>query len=188
VRLFVALELDDQARALLAADQRLLDGLGRAVRWVDPAQIHLTLQFLGEVADPQVPPLTAVLDTLAAQPAFDFQIEGLGTFGSPRSPRIIWVGVRLPNPPLMSLQKACQDRLADLGFRPEERAFKPHLTLGRVKDFGAGRLIHETIEGVRPQLGKVLVQRATEVVLFESALRPQGAQYIAAYKVPLARE
>jgi 2'-5' RNA ligase len=185
VRLFVALELDDQARGLLAEYQRQLAALDRAVRWVRPEQIHLTLQFLGDVPDGRVPDVTRALDGLSRLGAFSFEIEGVGTFGSLRSPRVIWVGVRMPNAGLSDLQKACEKSLAEVGFAPEGRAYKPHLTLGRVKDPRAGQQIVEAVEGLRSQAGKRLLQAANEVVLFESILRPQGAQYIGAHKVLL---
>jgi 2'-5' RNA ligase len=187
VRLFVALELDEKAQALLADYQQRLAGLDRAVRWVRPEQIHLTLKFLGEVPEAQVEPIAKALDELAAHEPFEFEIEGIGTFGSPRSPRVIWVGVRMPNPPLTNLQKACEKSLAELGFAPEERAFKPHLTLGRVKDPRAGRDIGEAVSNVQTQVIGRLVQRAGQVILFESILRPQGSQYIAMHKIMLRK-
>jgi len=185
VRLFVALELDENAQALLGGYQRRLAGLDRAVRWVRPEQIHLTLQFLGEVPDGHVMQVSRALDGLGEHEAFEFQIDGVGTFGSLRSPRVVWVGVRMPNPPLTDLQKACEDRLAELGFPPEGRAFKPHLTLGRVKDLRAGREVSEAVSNVQSQASGPLVQRAGQVILFESILRPQGSQYIVTHKVML---
>lgn len=187
MRLFVALRLDEKAKDLLADTQQRLATLDRAVRWVQPEQIHLTLQFLGEVPDARVPRVAEALDGLAGQAAFDFEIEGIGTFGSPRSPRVIWVGVRMPNPSLMDLQKGCETRLADLGFAPEGRAFKPHLTLGRVKDFRAGRQIIEAIEGLGPQTIGRLVQVADAVTLFESILQPRGSLHTGIHNVLLRK-
>ena len=187
MRLFVALELDEKARDLLADCQRQLAALDRAVRWVRPEQIHLTLQFLGEVSDARVPQVAKALDDLGEQAAFDFEIEGIGTFGSPRSPRVIWVGVRMPNPSLTNLQKSCEVQLAELGFAPEGRAFRPHLTLGRVKDFRAGRQIAEAVDSVKSQVFAPLRQAAGQVILFESILRPQGSQYVVAHKIVLRK-
>ncbi len=187
MRLFVALELDDKAKALLADYQQRLSSLDPLVRWVRPEQIHLTLKFLGEVPDTQVPEIAKAMDVLADAAPFEFEIEGVGTFGGPSSPRVIWVGVRGPSSPVMSLQRACQDCLGLLGFAPEGRAFQPHLTLGRVKDFRVGRQITEAVERLQAQLSGHLAQTAEEVVLFESILQPQGAQYVAAHKVLLRK-
>jgi RNA 2',3'-cyclic 3'-phosphodiesterase len=185
VRLFIALELDEDARARLADYQRWLAGLDRAVRWVRPEQIHLTLKFLGDMPDGQVVPVCRALDGLAEHEAFEFQIYGIGTFGSPRSPRVVWVGVQMPNPALMELQKACEEGLAELGFPPEGRAFKPHLTLGRVKDPRAGTAVSEAVSNVQLQDLGPLAQWAGHLVLFASILRPQGSQYLVTHKVTL---
>lgn len=187
MRLFVAIELDERARRLLADYQHRLSSLDRAVRWVRPEQIHLTLKFLGEVPDPQVPRVTQALDGLADRPAFDFEMEGVGTFGSPRSPRVIWAGVQMPNIALSTLQKACEDALSLLGYPPEGRAFSPHLTLGRVKDFRAGRQVAEAVGQLEAQAAERLTQPATEVTLFESVLQPAGSRYVVAHKVVLGK-
>ncbi len=94
----------------------------------------------------------------------------------------------MPNAPLASLQKECEDCLAEIGFAPEGRAYKPHLTLGRVNDPRAGQQIVEAVEKLRSEVSGVLGQTAREVVLFESILRPQGSQYVVAHKVLLRRE
>jgi 2'-5' RNA ligase len=181
------LELDENAQVLLTDYQRRLEGLDRAVRWVSPEQIHLTLQFLGEVPAEQVMQVSRALDGLAEHAAFEFQIDGVGTFGSHQSPRVVWVGVRMPNQPLTDLRKACEDRLAELGFPREARAFKPHLTLGRVKDPRAGKDVSQAVSNVQSQAAGPLMQRAGQVTLFESILRPQGSQYIVAHKVMLRK-
>lgn len=187
MRLFVALELDEKAQALLADCQQRLAELDRMVRWVRPEQIHLTLKFLGEVPDAQAVQVARALDGLAAHQPFEFQIEGLGTFGSPHSPRVIWVGVRMPNPALTALQDDCERALADLGFPPQGRAFKPHLTLGRVKDPRAGRDVAAAVTRAHAREAGPLAQQADHVILFESILRPQGSQYIATHKVMLGK-
>lgn len=187
MRLFVALELDERARKLLADYQQQLSSLDQAVRWVHPEQIHLTLKFLGEVPDQQVPLVAKALDALDDQPAFDFEMEGVGYFGSPRSPRVIWAGVRAPNPPLTTLQGICEEVLSPLGYPPEGRAYSPHLTLGRVKDFQAGKHVADAVDQLKTQVSGRLVQAAEEVTLFESILGPRGSRYVAAHKVLLRR-
>lgn len=187
MRLFAALELDERARDRLADYQRRLRALDAAVRWVRPEQIHLTLKFLGEVPDERVPPILKALDTLAIHPAFRFEMGGVGTFGSSRSPRVVWAGVKMPNPSLSALQQACEEQLAPLGYPPEGRRYSPHLTLGRVKDFRAGRQIAEAVDRLEAQVDEPLEQAAEHVVLFESLLSPKGSQYIAVHKVLLRK-
>jgi 2'-5' RNA ligase len=185
LRLFVALELDGQAEVMLADYQHRLAALEPAVRWVRPEQIHLTLQFLGEVTDTRVMEIARSLDALSDLSSFYFEIGGVGTFGSPRAARVIWAGVHMPNPALAALQKKCEGALAELGYAPEGRAYMPHLTLGRVKDPRAGGQIAEVVAGLQLQASGQLRQTASEVVLFESTLGPQGSQYVVVHKVLL---
>jgi 2'-5' RNA ligase len=188
LRLFVALQLDEKAKDLLADIQQRLAALDRAVRWVQPESIHLTLKFLGEVPDERVPQVAEALDALGELRSFLFEMEGIGYFGNPRSPRVIWTGIRMPNVMLTTIQKKCEDVLAVLGFPPEARAYLPHLTLGRVKDFHAARQIIQAVEGVKSQASEQVTQTATEVTLFQSILRPEGPEYAAAHKILLRKE
>jgi 2'-5' RNA ligase len=89
---------------------------------------------------------------------------------------------------LKAAQTRCEEVLAGLGFPPEGRAYFPHLTLGRVKDFHAGRQIILAVEQMKPQAAERLAQAATEITLFQSILRPQGSQYIAMHKVMLRKD
>lgn len=103
------------------------------VRWVRPEGIHLTLKFLGVVDDASEPRLRAALGQAAgggdARPVM-MQLEGFGVFPDFRRPRVVWAGV-LPDPPLELLQHRVEQAFAPLGFPPEAKPFRPHLTLGR---------------------------------------------------------
>jgi len=186
MRLFVALELDERAKALLAECQKALGQFDSIVKWVRPEQIHLTLKFLGEVSEGQLQSICNALESLAIHPPVTFTVSGLGWFGSPASPRVVWAGVQEPTGRLESLQKACEVRLAELGFRPEDRPFSPHLTIGRVKRSGplakqmTRRIEQLAAEGVGP-----LQQTCHEVVLFESRLFRSGPQYTRVHAVML---
>jgi len=185
MRLFVALELDERAEALLADCQGRLKAVQRQLRWVRPDQIHLTLKFLGEVPEAQVPAICQALESLAVHEPVEFGIAGIGWFGPPSSPRVIWIGVEEPTGRLEALQKACESALADLGFAPERRPFKPHLTLGRVRRGRGGRQISQAVARLEADGVGPLDQRCDQVVLFESRLRPQGPQYVRLHGVVL---
>ncbi|HEU5198464.1 MAG TPA: RNA 2',3'-cyclic phosphodiesterase [Ktedonobacterales bacterium] len=134
-RTFIAIELSDEARSHLSREvHRLAQALPR-LRWVDPGTLHLTLAFLGELDDEQLDKaIQATTDTAAGAKLFALSIGSLGTFGPPRSPRVVWSGVTGDTPHLLSLQKRLSTRLAEQGFPPEERPYAPHLTLARIKD------------------------------------------------------
>jgi RNA 2',3'-cyclic 3'-phosphodiesterase len=111
-----------------------------APRWVDPSGIHLTLAFLGELDDERLA-LAMEAAHVAAQavPSFTYRLTGLGTFGPPPQPRVIWMGVEdQPSPyvqgsPLQLAHRTLNRELERRQFEVEKRSFSPHLTLARVK-------------------------------------------------------
>ncbi|HVP65667.1 MAG TPA: RNA 2',3'-cyclic phosphodiesterase [Anaeromyxobacteraceae bacterium] len=180
LRLFVALAPPPPVRRKLAAAQdRLRREAGRHaadVRWVDPSNIHLTLQFLGAVPEER---LAAIRDAVAAVAAASrplrLELRGAGGFPSARRPRVVFTSLAGDVEALARLVSDLGRQLGQLGFPPEERPFSPHLTQGRARD-GRGA----------PGLGGALAAaasdepvpwRAEEVVLFRSHLSPAGARY-----------
>jgi 2'-5' RNA ligase len=133
-RTFIAIELSYAARAYLA---RLMKGLRAdlpAVHWADPASLHLTLAFLGELDDERLAHARdAAQQAAAASSPFALRISGLGTFGPPHAPRVIWAGVGGDLDRLRHLHATLRAVLAARGFAPEARAFSPHLTLARLR-------------------------------------------------------
>jgi len=184
MRTFVAVDLPAHARGALEA---LLQQLGREVpdvRWARSAGIHLTLKFLGEIQEARVPSLAASLLGAASSVAggFPVAIRRLGTFGDRRSPRVVWVGVEEPAGSLGRLQRAVDEACAGEGFARETRPFSPHLTLARLK--APSRSLGRALTA-RPDLdlGSFPIERVT---LFQSILRPEGAQYVRLRDFPLA--
>jgi 2'-5' RNA ligase len=177
MRLFAALPVPAAARTELGALVRQLRAGAAAawpVRWTPEAQLHLTLKFYGEVAPERLDELGDVLRAAAAgTPPLDCAVAALGTL--PPGPRGRVVVAALDTPAALEL---LQDRLERgseaLGFPAEGRAFRPHVTLGRVRR--EGRLppgAGDRLAALRPQL-PFLVE---EAVLFESRLGPGGARY-----------
>lgn len=103
-------------------------------------------------------------------------MEGVGGFPNIKSPRVVWVGLN-ENAELQQLQKNIEEKLSDIGFEEDERSFKPHLTLCRVKDPRDGRELGKLVEALRPNIKMDF--RADSFVLFESVLSPKGAKYTA---------
>ena len=134
-RTFIAIELGDEARNYLTRELRRLAQTLPHLRWVDSQTLHLTLSFLGELDDEQLDQATqATIDTAVNEKPFTLRIGSLGTFGPPRSPRVVWIGVTDNTPRLLALQKHLTALLAEQGFPPEDRPYSPHLTLARIKD------------------------------------------------------
>ncbi len=136
VRSFVAIELPDELkRELVGLVDRLQADSPPVARWVDPASIHLTLKFLGDVAADRLDVVMAAL-TVAVERLVLFRLEvgGLGVFPSPDRVRVVWVAVSAETDRLQELQRAVDGAMEKLGFPGESRPFTPHLTLARLRD------------------------------------------------------
>jgi RNA 2',3'-cyclic 3'-phosphodiesterase len=141
LRLFVAVE---PPGATAAAAARVIERLRRAgvvARWVDPAQLHVTLHFLGDVPATDLPALCRALDAAGGRSGpFEVAIGGVGAFPDAARPRTLWLGVRAGAAGLVALHAALAAELEPLGFPTEERRFVPHVTIGRVQGGrGGGR-------------------------------------------------
>src|SRR5436190_6988976 len=132
LRLFVAIRVPAQVQRALAAEQRLLSGTGADLRWVRPESIHLTLVFLGNVAEEREPAIEEALQATAVEvPPFHLALRGLGTYPPRGRPRVLWAGLAGGLDALHALQQGIDRRLRQANFTLEERAFRPHVTLGR---------------------------------------------------------
>ena len=136
IRSFIAIELPDEVKETIALIiKRLRPAQHRYVKWVAPEGIHMTIKFLGNISSDQIPQITGIMKTAAAKaPPLDLKLGGLGMFPNDQRPRVIWVALEGNTEPLAAMQREIEKALVPLGFAPENRAFTPHLTLGRVRD------------------------------------------------------
>ena len=178
MRLFVAVDPTDAVRAALARAQATMrDGAPHAdVRWVDPKNLHLTLKFLGNVADERAGEVArAVTAAVAGHAPIALAARGLGAFPSLRRPRVVWAGLVAGVTPLRGVASALDGALVPLGFPPEARPFAAHVTLGRVRSpKGIDRLASAITAGAALDFGG---WTASDVVLYRSHLRPTGSIY-----------
>jgi RNA 2',3'-cyclic 3'-phosphodiesterase len=134
-RTFIALEMNEAQQRHLAEVIRRMSAQLPSVRWVNPAGIHLTLAFLGEMTDEQLGGVMHAVERAARQSkAFSYRLSRLGFFGSPRQPRVIWMGIDEPTGALAHLHRVLNRELDRRGFEVDKRPFSPHLTLARVRD------------------------------------------------------
>jgi 2'-5' RNA ligase len=190
MRLFFAIELEAVARERVAAEQRRLRRIvadTADIRWVDPAQLHLTLVFLGEVGEPRLTVVTA----LATQPIpvapFTLTLGGVGAFPARGEPKIVWLGTRRGASETAAVHEAVAHRVTACGIEVERRRFHPHLTLARVRGRRGGGRFGRRLEhdgGAGPE--SVASLRVAEVTLFHSTLSPHGSTYEALARAPLA--
>ena len=128
-RLFVAIDPPESTRQLLAN----IDPHIRGVRWIDPAQMHLTFAFFGDVAEIIDSALREKLNTIEFG-AFFLPITGVGTFSAKGAPKIIWIGVGKAHPHLFQIHKRVHEAALAAGLEPELRPWHPHITIARCRD------------------------------------------------------
>ncbi|BAJ62901.1 RNA 2',3'-cyclic phosphodiesterase [Anaerolinea thermophila] len=189
IRAFIAIDLPEDLRHKLG---EIMDSLKkktpRAVRWVPPQNIHLTLKFLGNVSPNNLNTLTQMLrqEALRHSP-MQFSVGSLGAFPSKQRPRVIWVGVHAP-PALMDLQRCVDQETAVLGYPVEEREYSPHLTLGRVSQNVTALELRQIADALfDTHVGDLGVVRVTEIRLYRSDLQPGGSVYTPLFTAPLKR-
>jgi len=143
---------------------------------VTTGNLHLTVKFLGAVAEDRIEAIAGALTgAVVGAAAFEAQIEGLGAFPSAARPRVVWAGVTAGAGAMGDLAGRVDEALAALGFAREARPFSPHVTLGRVRQPGRAPALTEALRGAvgRP-FGRLRVARAC---LMRSELSPRGARY-----------
>ena len=187
MRLFVAVELDATVHSAAEAvasqlRERLAGSL--SARWVSTANMHLTVRFIGHLADDRVPAALNVLEPPLAIAPFDLALGDCGVFPSHGPPRVIWIGLQEGLSSLRAMHDEFNRRLRPLGLEPEDRPFSAHLTLARLKDPppGSAALVREAIGRVRVPAARCHVSAAT---LFESRLSPKGSTYTPQLRIPL---
>jgi 2'-5' RNA ligase len=185
-RTFIAFRIEP-LEEMSACIEHLQDALRtEKMKWVDPGKLHITLRFLGDTDPGQVQETGRILgETVQHFESPEVAFRGLGLFRNIRDPRVLWIGmdtgIILPE-----LKTALDHELEGIGFPPEERKFRPHLTLARIKFIrdreSLGDLISEYSDTLFQQ------NRIEELIYYESILRPEGPEYIplrkTSFKIP----
>jgi RNA 2',3'-cyclic 3'-phosphodiesterase len=188
VRLFVALDLPEAVRRSLANVIERLKPKCREARWVHPESMHLTLKFIGHaVADgdtQRLDQLRAALSTVHSSDPVELHFRGVGFFPNERRPRVVWCGIQA-TPNLAQLATGIDRVLEPLGIPPEKRAFVPHLTLARIDPPRRVDALARAAQDL--QSADFGSTRETQFFLFESKLKPSGADYTKIETYPFAK-
>ena len=176
IRSFIAFELPQRAKETLVRIQEQMKRAGSGIGWVKPGGIHLTLNFLGNIQETQVDELSqAMKESAAGFGPLELAFSEAGAFPGMKNPRVIWVGLMGQTDRLAAIKKRLDELLQPLGFEPEQRSFKPHLTLGRVKKKINPALLSAVISEVEIDEKKPFV--VSHLILYKSQLFPDGAEY-----------
>jgi 2'-5' RNA ligase len=185
-RTFIAIEAFDEVHAAaLTAIDRLRSATDN-VKWVEPENLHWTLQFLGDLTDVEMAEVCLrTVRTAAKHEAFTLEARGVGAFPSNERPRTLWLGVGEGAERVIALQAAIEEALRSLGFRGENRQFVPHLTLGRVgRGSDGGRVLAERLAKLADFDGGAMGVDA--VTVYASELGRDGPTYHVLARAPLS--
>ena len=176
MRSFIAIEIPDEIKQGMTEIQSRLKGSGVDAGWTRPEGIHLTLKFLGEVPEAQVPEIrTALTRAVAGCGGFRLEVMGVGTFPDPKNARVVWIGLSDGTGKLVKLQTAVEDAMTGLGFEREARKFTPHLTLGRIRYIRSRDQWLRSLDTVKD--ARLPAFDVRTVSLMKSELKPSGALY-----------
>jgi 2'-5' RNA ligase len=184
IRSFIAVDLSAEITGRANDLIRRLRTSGAKVKWVEGDQMHVTLKFLGDVPNTEIPAICQALTDVAAQHApFQLVSRGAGAYPDLRRPRTLWLGFE-PCEAIERLQRSIDDAMRRLGFPSEHRRFRPHLTIGRVRQGGPSQ----------DELARLLQHHAQfdggccevdEVIVYASFLDRQGPTYDVMGRAPL---
>jgi 2'-5' RNA ligase len=174
-RSFIALEFSDEVKNEFTRVEKLFKASDADVKWVDPLMAHLTLKFLGDITNDQIDSISARLQEVASHfTPFGIKLEGAGSFPKWDFPRVVWIGIGEGGEAIKKVAQEVEDAMVEEGFERENRAFSPHITIGRVKS-------PKNKDKLKNIASKVEVNPVfcdiSRIVLFKSELLRTGAVY-----------
>jgi 2'-5' RNA ligase len=171
MRTFIAVELPDEVRKNIVELINELKTVEAAVKWVEENNLHITMKFLGEVDNKKLDDLIELTTkAVSGKGSFKAKFQEVGAF-----PRVVWVGTAEGGDKLCALAKELENVLSGSGFRSEEKEFRPHITIGRIKDKKGVDKLKEKMEGFKDaKFGEAWVD---SISIMKSTLSPKGPIY-----------
>ena len=177
-RLFLAIPIKTADNGFVP----LIDGLKRQlahekrINWVRPLNIHLTLKFIGDTPNEDIPKIIeAVEEMLKNHKSFTMDFIRTGIFGSRYAPRVLWMGMNETPQELYNLEEDTLTAFDKLGYLRDRQNFVPHITLGRIKELCEKQYFQKIVSSIEQK--SYIKQEVNEIILFQSILRPEGATY-----------
>jgi 2'-5' RNA ligase len=177
IRSFLAFDLPEELAQLVARTSEELRKSGLGVRWIDPAKIHLTVVFLGDMEEGSIKAIgDSVRGVCSTYGPFEAMIKSAGYFGPMKSPRVLWMGMAGDIERMGRFRDSLQKALKSYGIKEENRPFRPHITLGRFRQGAGGG----------DELGRIMSRykdiesakcRFTDLAFYRSDLKPSGPVY-----------
>jgi len=186
IRTFICIELTDSIKQKMELLQNHLRGIDAQVSWVKPSNVHLTLKFLGGVPSHKIDAVSQATERASRETTvFELEVAGAGCFPSPRSPRVLWVGLADVPELLVNMYEKLEEELSSLGFQREKRRFAPHLTIGRLRSPRNGAELAQKLIAIGFESEKFV---AHQIIVMRSQLKPTGSIYTPIAIIPLQKE
>lgn len=182
IRTFIAVNISSSERMQVLFDAVKEKLSGEIIKWATPDNFHITLRFLGETSPQEVENIKTELNKLSAFPVFSFKIYGTGYFKRKGSPSVLFLKIK-EDEQLSRLFSAVNFSMNKLGFGNEQREFKPHLTLGRIKYMKDRSGFYNVIKKLEYEF--IQQEWITEIVFYKSVLSSSGPEYFPIQKVKL---
>jgi len=176
-RLFCAFELPEALRALIKKhSERVREAVPEAAAsWTRVDNIHLTLKFFGNIEQEKIAAISAAAERVVKEfSAIKIAVGGTGVFPKPNRPQVLWIGIQDGSGLLSQLHKRLEDEFAHEGFPKEDRAFRPHLTIARIRKTHDATRLAQTHLAMKFNEVELMLN---ELILFRSELSPKGSKY-----------
>jgi len=175
LRCFISIELPEKHKKHIGIYIEKLKAANADVKWVPAENLHLTLKFLGKTPEEMLAKINKkLLSAAKMHEKFYIHLFGAGVFPNMKQPRVVWLGMKDAEDAI-KLQKDIDGSMAELGFEKEDRAFKPHLTIGRIRSpKNKDILVRELTTLKEVYFGKIEVKN---IALMKSELKPSGAEH-----------
>ena len=184
LRTFIAFPIGESLIEKIGSLQGELKPLKLDAKFTDPKKTHLTLKFLGDTPNASLEKIqNAVRETVKRHTSFPISIDTFGAFPNFRAPRVLWVGSQEGSKEGEALSEELNEALASFGFEKEEKKFKPHLTLARLRSLKNEKRLAEFTENYTLPWKETL--NCHTLIHFKSTLSQNGALYEPLYEVAL---
>ncbi len=176
LRTFIAVELPNDIHDSLQKLQNNLKDSMPDVRWTKYGNIHLTLKFLGDIESSKVDKISVSIQNVANEfLPFTVSLARIGAFPNSRKPSIIWVGIEEGSGEIVQIANRIESSMEKLGFAKEKRPFRPHLTIGRIRELKHPSIMAKSLEN--NEIGEIGRFRVEKLSFIKSQLDPSGSIY-----------
>jgi RNA 2',3'-cyclic 3'-phosphodiesterase len=175
MRTFIAVDTPENIKRKMTEVQSELKLSDADVKWETSNKFHITIKFLGEVKETMIDDIIGKIQEVSSKfPPFALQYEKVGCFPNMKNPRVFWIGCRDISQNLSKIKTKLDEQLKQFGFEAEDRAFHPHITLGRVKSQSGIKNLIPIIENLT---FKSEVIECQQILIMKSVLKPSGSEY-----------